>query len=91
MTNRTDADLTPEQSAKLDKQASRCAAIAAVFVVGSWLLLVAAVWFSSWRYAGLGLLTLFPAGVVMLYAMLLRNSTVRKLAAEKANQRRQNT
>lgn len=86
-----DDGLTPEQRAKLDNQAGRYAAIAAVFLVGSWLLFVAAVWFASWRYAGFGLLALFPAGVVMLYAILLRNSAVRKIAAEKARQRRQNT
>lgn len=86
-----DDGLTPEQRANLDKQASICAAIVAVLLVGSWLLFIAAVWFASWRYAGLGLLALFPAGLVMLYAILLRNSTVRKIAAEKARERRQNT
>lgn len=82
------ADLMPEQKAKLDKQASFFIKNACYVVAASWLMFVAAVWYGSWKLAGIGALFLIPAGANLFVVAALRSEYARTRIAERVNQNR---
>jgi hypothetical protein len=81
----TEPQLTPEQTARLNKLAARCFRCSAALAGGSWLLLAAAIWFTSWRLFGLGLLVAVLAGVGFLLTGFLHGPEARKRTAQKIN------
>lgn len=80
----TEPQLTPDQTARLNKLAARCFRYSAALAGGSWLLLAAAIWFTSWRLFGLALLVavLAVAGLILtgfLYGPKARTRTAQKI------------
>ncbi|GII88242.1 hypothetical protein Ssi03_62320 [Sphaerisporangium siamense] len=77
--------LTPEQSTRLDKKARQLLTASMSTAVASWLLLAAAIWFGSWRLAGLGFLVAMPALAFLVLSVALRSPAGRQDAARQLN------
>ncbi|WP_405149471.1 hypothetical protein OG589_14635 [Sphaerisporangium sp. NBC_01403] len=79
----TDYQLTPAEQQKLDRRISMCR-LAALAIAGASLILFAvAVWFTDWRYAGLAVIALVPAGFLLVVVAEAEKPSVQRKVAER--------
>ncbi|GII63557.1 hypothetical protein Skr01_36420 [Sphaerisporangium krabiense] len=80
------SDLSPEQIAKIHRKASSYSSYALWITGGAWLIFLAAVWYGSWKLAGIGALFMLPAVFLALVAHAMRTPETRQRIAERIRQ-----